>query len=120
MLIVEDDYLVATQMEEALSAAGFAVVGVVASAKDALDTAAVSPVNIAVMDIHLDGRRDGVEAAIELFERHGVRSIFATANYDPEIRKRAEKARPVAWLQKPYSMSSLVDAVRMALDVSKH
>jgi DNA-binding NarL/FixJ family response regulator len=119
VLIVEDDYLVGARMEEALKAAGFTIVGVVTSAEEAIAQAAVSQVSVAVMDVRLAGQSDGVETAIELFGRYGVRSIFATAHNDAEIRKRAEKARPFAWLQKPYSMSSLIDAVREALDSSK-
>ena len=115
VLVVEDDYLVGAQMEEALREAGFAVVDVVATAEDAIDRARARDVTLAVMDIRLAGRRDGVDAAIELFQQHGIRTIFATAHADRETRKRAEKAMPVGWLQKPYTMASLVAAVREAL-----
>jgi hypothetical protein len=50
----------------------------------------------------------GRPAAVESFKTYGIRSVFATGHSDAEIRKRAEVARPLAWLQKPYSMSSLV------------
>jgi len=115
LLVVEDDYLVGAQMEEALREAGFAVVDVVSTAEDAIGRARARDVTLAVMDVRLAGRRDGVDAAIELFEQHGIRTIFATAHADPEIRKRAQKAMPVGWLQKPYTMGSLVAAVRDAL-----
>jgi hypothetical protein len=82
ILVVEDDYLVAIQMEQTLSDAGFEVAGVVASAEAAIDAAAAQRVALVIMDIRLAGRRDGVDAAIELFGRHGIRSIFATAHMD--------------------------------------
>jgi DNA-binding response OmpR family regulator len=116
VLVVEDDFLVSSQMEEALNEAGFEVIDVVATAEDAVERGAARDLRLVVMDIRLAGKRDGVDAAIELLERHGVRTIFATAHADAEIRTRAEKARPVAWLQKPYSMASLIAAVREALN----
>lgn len=115
LLIVEDDYLVATQMEETLTDAGFEVTAVVASAEDAITTVRAEPVTLAIMDVRLAGKRDGIEAALELFSKHGIRCIFATAHSDPEIRARAEPAMPLAWLQKPYSMASLVALVRRAV-----
>ena len=115
VLVVEDDYLVAIQSEQALRDAGFEIAGVVASAEEAIDAAAAQRVTLVIMDIRLAGRRDGVEAAVELFSRHGIRSIFATAHIDAETRKRAAPSQPLDWLQKPYSMPSLVNSVRRAL-----
>ena len=47
------------------------------------------------MDIRLAGTRDGIDAAIEIFETLGIRCIFATAHADPGVRSRAEKAVPL-------------------------
>jgi len=116
VLVAEDDYLVGMQMEQALTDAGFAVAATVATAEEAIEKAAAEDVALVIMDIRLAGRRDGVDAALELFERHGIRVIFATAHADTEIRRRAEGAMPLGWLQKPYAMSSLVAAVRDALE----
>jgi two-component system, response regulator PdtaR len=60
------------------------------------------------------GRRDGIDAAVELFRNHGVRAIFATAHCDDDARRRAQPAFPLAWLRKPYTVDSLVAAVRRA------
>jgi two-component system, response regulator PdtaR len=68
-----------------------------------------------VMDIRLAGRRDGVDAAAELFRELGIRCIFATAHDDQRTRSRAEPFAPLGWLAKPYTMASLIDYVRRAL-----
>ncbi|MBY5773251.1 response regulator [Rhizobium laguerreae] len=57
---------------------------------------------LAIMDIRLADRTDGIQAAVELYAAFGVRSIFASAHADPETRKRATAASPIGWLQKPY------------------
>ena len=115
IVIAEDDYLVATQMEDALMQAGFQPAAVVASAEEAVKAAVDNRVALVVMDIRLAGKRDGVDAAIELFQKHGMRCIFATAHVDAAVRQRAEAAQPLGWLQKPYSMTSLIELVREAL-----
>jgi DNA-binding NarL/FixJ family response regulator len=114
-LIVEDDFLVATQIESALADAGFEIAGTAASADEALELASSHRPALCVMDIRLAGSRDGVDAALELFRAHGIRCIFATAHYDHDVRSRAAGAYPLGWLQKPYTMASLVAMVRNAL-----
>jgi DNA-binding NarL/FixJ family response regulator len=63
----------------------------------------------------LFGRRDGIEAAIELAQSDEIRSIFATAYNDAGTRARAQAANPLGWLRKPYTMEAAVAAVKAAL-----
>jgi len=119
ILIVEDDFLVASAMEDALRDAGLQVAGIAASADEALALAAAEKPALAVMDVRLRGGRDGIDAALELFARHGVRVVFATAHQTPDARARAAPANPLAWVPKPYASATLVDIVRRAVrDVS--
>ena len=66
---------------------------------------------LVVMDIRLAGKRDGIDAAREIFEALGIRCIFATAHDDAETRERAAPYAPYGWLSKPYTMASLVKLV---------
>jgi DNA-binding NarL/FixJ family response regulator len=116
ILLVEDDFLIAMQAETAMVDAGFNVVGVAASADEAIRLAAAQRPVLAVMDIRLAGQRDGVDAALDLFGSHGIRCVFATAHSDPEVVRKAQPAQPLAWLQKPYTMVSLIEAIRAALN----
>jgi DNA-binding NtrC family response regulator len=59
---------------------------------------------------------DGVEAAIVLYERLGIRCIFASAHADATTRKLAERAHPLGWLDKPYTGGQLVATVRECLE----
>jgi two-component system, response regulator PdtaR len=115
ILIVEDDFLVSMEIEAALAEAGFEIAGVAVSAEEAVELALEKVPLLVIMDIRLAGKRDGVDAALELFRKQGIRCIFATAYHDPATRGRAEPAAPLAWLPKPYTMSSLVETIRRAL-----
>src|SRR5712671_78232 len=66
ILIVEDDYFVATALEQDLTDAGFEVVGIAVTAEEALDLGNLHRPALAVMDIRLAGARDGIDAALEL------------------------------------------------------
>ena len=118
ILLVEDDYLVAMQAESALLAAGFHVVGIATTAEEAVAMAAAGKPALVVMDIRLAGKRDGLNAALDLFRNQGLRCIFATAHDDEQARARAKPAKPLGWLAKPYSMTALVNMVRRSLDDS--
>jgi len=111
VLIVEDDYLIGMQSEEALTSAGFVVIGPAATAEEAVALAINNQPAIIVMDIRLAGKRDGIDAAREIFEKLGIRCIFATAHDDAETRGRAAPYSPWSWLTKPYTMASLVALV---------
>jgi two-component system, response regulator PdtaR len=115
VLIVEDEFLIASDLEVALTEAGIEVAGVATSADQAVDIANAERPTLAIMDIRLLGDRDGVDAALELFRVHGIRCVFASAHADEDTRARAQPAHPIAWVPKPYAMSSLLDAVRNAL-----
>jgi two-component system, response regulator PdtaR len=115
VLIIEDDLLIASQIEATLTEAGFDVVGVATNGEEALELAAAHPPDLAITDLRLAGDGDGVDVALSLFRSHGIRCIFASAYTDDEAQQRAEPAAPLAWLQKPYSMASLTAAVRRAL-----
>lgn len=115
ILLVEDDFLVAMQMESALADAGFEIAGVASSGEDAIELAMSERPQLVVMDVRLAGDRDGIDTAITLFAEHGIRSLFATAHHDEHARRRAEAAAPLGWLAKPYTMASLVTMVRRAL-----
>jgi two-component system, response regulator PdtaR len=115
ILIVEDDYVVGLEVENGLGEAGFEVVGIANSAAEAVRMSIAEHPILAIMDIRLTGRRDGVEAAIEMFNACGIRCIFATAHHDAETRARAEKATPLGWLAKPYQLDTLISTVNLAI-----
>ena len=119
LLLVEDDFFVGTELEYQLRAAGFEVIGVAATATEAIELAGVGRPDLAIMDIRLAGPQDGIEAATELKARYGVRSIFASAHSDAATQRRAEKAEPLGWLAKPYEIDTLIKMIERLL-VQRH
>lgn len=120
VMIVEDDHLVALEAESALLEAGFNVVGIAASNEEAIALAHAAKPDIVIMDIRLAGKRDGIDTALQLFSESGLRSIFASAHSDSATRSRAQPARPLGWLSKPYQPKALVTAVASAISELKN
>jgi len=113
IMIVEDEALIAMDLEMTLEDLGAEVVCKASSASEAVRLARQYQPDCATMDINIHGDRDGVSAAIELFQMLGIRSIFVSA-YGKSRRpgKRATAANPVGWISKPFSEVEL----RKALD----
>jgi DNA-binding NarL/FixJ family response regulator len=115
LLIVEDDFLVADELEHTLTNAGYEVVGVAASADEAVELTRTHDPAVVIMDVRLNGSRDGVDAAIEIFNQFGIRCIFATAHADEHTLQRARSASPLGWVQKPYPARSLIELIAKAI-----
>ncbi|MEX2644208.1 MAG: response regulator [Acetobacterales bacterium] len=107
VLIVEDEAIIALDIEDGLTDLGVEVIGTAASAGQAVDLAGAALPDVIMMDVRLQGGRDGVSAALEIFERFGIRCVFLSAYSDEETRQRAAAAEPLAWLSKPLSRERL-------------
>ncbi len=114
ILIVEDNYFVVRQCESALLGAGYEIVGTAVTADEAVRAAMDRRPELVLMDIYLPGKRDGVDAAVEIFQRLGIRSVFASAPTDAAMKARAESAQPLAWLAKPFNDRKLIATVMSA------
>lgn len=119
ILVVEDEYLVAMMVENDLDEAGFNIVGIANSAEKAVSMALTEQPDLIIMDIRLIGERDGIDAALEIFAKTGIRCLFATAHGDTQSKTRAAAASPLGWLQKPYGRAALVSAAREAAEKLK-
>lgn len=114
ILVVEDDHLLATFLCEALVLFGYEPVGPVATQREAVRLAVETRPDLVVMDVRL-AEGNGIAAAIEIRERTGIRSVFATTNVDTPTKARAKAACPAGWVGKPYAEDDIAEALAAAL-----
>jgi CheY-like chemotaxis protein len=119
ILIVEDEALIASYIEQVLGESGFRVAGVAASGPEALSLAAENRPALALVDIRLSGPIDGIELACELRQRFALPAIFLTGLADPDTTARAQAARPLGFLPKPFLPSQVFNAIQRALDLMR-
>ena len=117
ILIVEDEALVASYIEEVLGESGFRVAGIAASGPEALSLAAETGPDLALVDIRLTGPIDGIELACQLRERFAVPAIFLSGLIDAATTERARAAHPLGFLAKPFRPSQVFNTIERALDM---
>ena len=117
ILIVEDEALIASYIEEVLGGSGFRVAGIAASGPEALSLAAENHPSLALVDIRLTGPIDGIELACLLRQRFGLPAIFLSGLADADTTARAQTARPLGFLPKPFLPSQVFNAIQRALDM---
>ena len=114
ILVVEDDPLVARDLESTLTRLGFHVTAVCRSGANAVESAARDKPDVVLMDINLEYEMDGVEAAVRIRSQGEIPIIFLTAVADEETTARARAAQPYGFLLKPFHESELRSVVELA------
>jgi len=118
ILVVEDENIVAKDIQISLRKLGYAVPAIATSGRSAIEKAAEFSPDLVLMDIHLKGDMDGVEAGKELHARFNVPVIYLTAYSDENTLERAKLTEAVGYLLKPFKARELHTMIQMAL--SKH
>ena len=119
ILIVEDEALIALDLKIRLTNWGYTVLGQVFSAEEALKMLERTSPDLVLMDIVLQGKMDGIEAAEIIHSRWGIPVIFTTAYADLDRIERAKLTQPFGYLIKPYQDRDIEVTLEMALFISK-
>ena len=116
VLIVEDERIVAKDLQQTLAAMGYATPVIASSADEAMHRAAEHVPDLVLMDIRIKGSHDGIETAEMLRGKFGVPVVYLTAHADDATLERARRTVPYGYLMKPIKPAEL----RSAIEVSIH
>ena len=112
ILIVEDEVLLAAELEMILSS-HYEIVGPAGSYAEANKLLATDQPDLALLDIQLKVQEDGIALAREINAKHHIPFIFLTSH--AEQLNQAKQVRPYAFLLKPYDERELYCAIELAL-----
>jgi two-component system cell cycle sensor histidine kinase/response regulator CckA len=115
ILIVEDEQVVAMDVEAQLLTLGYEVVGLVGNGEEALSLAEETCPDLILMDIQLQGQLDGVVTANRIRQRCQTPVVFMTAFAGEETLARAREAGPYGYITKPFKIQDLQATVSVAL-----
>ncbi len=115
ILVVEDEVLVARDIQARLQRLGYEVVGTAAKGEEAIDLALKHTPDLVLMDINLRGDMDGIEAAVRINEVKSIPVIFCTAYSNDEILERAKITSPFGYVLKPFDNRELEINIEIAL-----
>ena len=114
-LIVEDEVLIVEELTERLSALGFSVIGAVGSADEGIEIATRHRPDLVLMDIRLKGKKDGIDAALEIRRQVDVPIVYLTAHSDRNTVDRAKRTDHDGFVLKPFRGSELSTTIGIAL-----
>ncbi|MBP6217058.1 MAG: response regulator [Oligoflexales bacterium] len=118
ILIVEDEFIIALDLQQKLLSLGYQAPMIAATGEDALQMTKELNPDLILMDIVLAGSMDGIEVAGKIKEFSDVPVIYTTSYSDRKILDRAKRTNAYGYITKPYETKDLVIAIEIS--VSRH
>jgi signal transduction histidine kinase len=118
ILVVEDEPVIALDLEQRLLQLGYQVAGIADAAEVALKLVDQTYPNLVLADIRLQGQIDGIDLAAQIRDRYNLPVVFLTAHADAATLDRAITTRPFGYLVKPFQSHDLNTTIAVAL--SRH
>ncbi len=115
ILIVEDEGIIAKDIQNTLNRSGYSVVGIASSGEEAIKKAMEIHPDIVLMDIVLEGAMDGVEAAEYIRDYFDIPVVYLTAYSDDTTLQRAKITEPFGYILKPFQEKELYTTIEMAI-----
>ena len=111
ILIVEDEPVLELELTEDLQGAGHEVVGVEDSGDKAMFRTIKNRPDLIIMDIKLHGFRDGIDSALQIRGFFPTPIVYLTSYAFKDVADRIKRTSPAWYLQKPYSLPTLLHTI---------
>lgn len=115
ILVVEDERIVADDVQMILKRLGYKVCGTAVFGEDAIKKTEEARPDLVLMDIVLEGEMDGIEAASIISTRFDIPVVYLTAYADEKTLERAKKTEPFGYILKPFEDKDVHSTIEMAL-----
>lgn len=115
ILIVEDEFIVAMEIEIELKSKGFDIVGIAHNSDKAIEFVKSKSPDLVLMDVNIKGSKDGIQTAKEIKEISEAKIIFVSAYSDDETKNRMSVLGSYHFLPKPYTHFELLSIIKTAL-----
>lgn len=119
ILIVEDDGIIAVDIENQLKQLGYGVSAIGAYGEKVIEKVKENAPDVVLMDIVLKGEKDGIEVADEIRTQFDIPVIFLAGYADKERLKRAQLTYPFGFILKPFQSKNLEVTIELALYIAK-
>ena len=115
VLIVEDEPLIAQDICDCLQSRDYDVIDVVHDFSETLESLKTNPPDIAILDINLDGRMEGLDIGKIITEKYSFPFIYLTSYANKSIIEKAKPTRPMGYIVKPFNEKDLFSTIEIAL-----
>lgn len=115
ILVVEDESIVAKDIQFSLEKLGYEVCGIASTGERAIELTLAEDPDLVLMDIMLKGPINGIETAIRLRDEFASPVIFLTAYADQATLEKAKIAEPYGYIIKPFKEIDLQTSIEVAV-----
>ncbi|MGB3464004.1 MAG: LytTR family transcriptional regulator DNA-binding domain-containing protein [Cyclobacteriaceae bacterium] len=115
ILIVEDEPLYSKVLEMELEDLGYHVVGIATNAEDAFVLLKEKAIDIVLLDIVIEGDKDGIDIGNHIRSTYDIPFIFTSSMTSEEVIDRAKVTKPAGYLVKPFDTKDLIISIQVAL-----
>ncbi len=115
VLIVEDEFTIALDIQERLKQMDYSVIGIASDYDKAIPFLFHSEPDIALLDINLGTGKSGIDLALLIYEKFEIPVIFLTAYSDDTNFEKAQEAHPMGFIVKPFKDEDLNHGIKLAL-----
>lgn len=120
ILIVEDEVIISKDLSNMLIKMGYEVIGDALNYNEAINILEQDKPDLILIDINLNGPKDGIELAEKIKKDYQIPFIFTTSYADSNILDRAKKTKPINYLVKPFTTEQLFTTIELALFQINH
>ncbi len=120
ILIVEDEFIIGRNLKLMLEDLGYEPFDPIDSTKDAIHLLESHDVDMAILDINLNGKHEGIEIGQYIHDNVHIPFIFLTSNADKSTIDQAKLTHPNAYLIKPFTSEDIYAAIETALNSSNN
>jgi len=115
ILIVEDEFIIAANLKQMLEDLGYEPFVPINSKNEALEFLNNNEVDLAILDINLNGKHEGIEVGKHINEHTHIPFIYLTSNSDKATIDEAKQTCPKSYLIKPFTEEDIYSAIEMAI-----
>jgi two-component system, sensor histidine kinase and response regulator len=115
ILVVEDENVVAIELVSSLEKLGYPIAGIATTGEEAVALTAAKEPGLVLMDIHLRGRMDGIQAAQQIQEKLFIPVVYLAGHSDEPTLSRARVTQPFGYVLKPFEDREIEVAIQIAI-----
>ncbi|MBI1307704.1 MAG: response regulator [Bacteroidetes bacterium] len=118
ILIVEDNLVIADDLKFILQDLGYSVTGIAISYEEALELILQEMPDLCLLDVVLQGKKDGVDLAETINRDFGIPFLFITSHSDKDTVERVKKTLPKGYVVKPFDNNDVFTSIELAIALS--
>jgi len=120
ILLIEDEFIVASDIKERIEEMGYNICSIFSTGETALERMSMLSPDLALVDIKLAGKMDGIDAALGIRAQGRIPIIFLTAYATDDMVARAKRVEPLGYIVKPFKDLELKAMIEIALYRSEY